>query len=170
MVMTVRMEEPADQSAIFHLHLDAFETAAEANLVNRLRSQAANCLSLVAVTPDRLLGHLLLSPVTLEGHAELSLMGLAPMAVTPGQQRRGIGGALINAGLDACRVRRIAAVVVLGHPAYYPKFGFVPAVGFGIDCDYQVPSDAFMLQELQPGALAGRQGRIHYHPAFAALE
>ena len=169
MAMIVRMEEPADQSAIFHLHLDAFETAAEANLVNRLRAQVNNCLSLVAVTPDRLLGHLLLSPVTLEGHDELPLMGLAPMAVTPGQQRRGIGGALIHAGLDACRVRRIAAVVVLGHPAYYPKFSFVPAARYGIDCDYQVPEEAFMLQELIPGALSGAHGRIHYHWAFAAL-
>jgi putative acetyltransferase len=109
------------------------------------------------------------SPITLEGQSGVTMMGLAPMAVAPASQRRGIGSALVRAGLEACRQIGCGAVVVLGHPGFYPRFGFVPALRFRIRSDYDVPDDVFMALELQPDALRGRSGVVRYHAAFASL-
>ena len=109
------------------------------------------------------------SPASLEGHPELKMMGLAPMAVMPERQRNGIGSALVRAGLDQCRELGYDAAIVLGHPEYYPKYGFVPASRFGIDSEYEVPDDVFMAIELQSDALAGSSGRATYHAAFGNL-
>ena len=92
------------------------------------------------------------------------------MAVSPAHQRTGIGSALVETGLEACRELGAAAVFVIGHASYYPRFGFVPATGFGIDSDYDVPPEVFMVLELAPGALAGKAGRLTYHEAFAGLD
>jgi putative acetyltransferase len=96
-------------------------------------------------------------------------MGLAPMAVLPAEQRRGVGSALVQAGLDRCRQLPCGAVVVLGHPAYYPRFGFSPASRFGVTCEYDVPDEVFMAMELEPGFLRDKPGTIRYHPAFATV-
>ena len=96
-------------------------------------------------------------------------MGLAPMAVLPARQRGGIGSALVRAGLDACRQLGCTAVVVLGHPAYYPRFGFQPASRFALGCEYDVPDEAFMALEVEPGSLVGKAGTIRYHRAFAEV-
>lgn len=114
-----------------------------------------------------IVGHILFSPVTLSGHAELKIMGLAPMAVQPAEQRRGIGSALVRAGLERCRQRGCGAVVVLGHPEYYPRFDFLPASRFDIGCEYEVPDEVFMALEVEPGFLRGKSGTIRYHAAFA---
>ena len=97
------------------------------------------------------------------------VLGLAPMAVLPERQRRGIGSRLARRGLDLARDAGFGAVVVLGHPAYYPRFGFVSAATRGLSCEYSVPDDVFMVAELIPGALAGRTGVVKYHPEFARL-
>ena len=96
-------------------------------------------------------------------------MGLAPMAVRPENQKQAIGSALVEAGLKQCEHAGIAAVVVLGHPEYYPKFGFVPAPPLGLTCEYAVPDEVFMVAELTPGALADRSGLIKYAPPFGNL-
>lgn len=96
-------------------------------------------------------------------------MGLAPMAVLPSHQRRGIGSALVRAGLQHCRQLGIGAVAVLGHPDYYPRFGFRPSTRFGISSEYDAPAEAFMVLELQEGYLAGRSGVIRFHPAFRGV-
>jgi putative acetyltransferase len=88
------------------------------------------------------------------------------MAVAPEHQRKGIGSALVRAGLERCRQLDFAAVVVLGHPEYYPRFGFSPSTRFGIGSEYDVPEDVFMATELQPGALSGKAGTVKYHAAF----
>ena len=93
-------------------------------------------------------------------------MGLGPMAVLPDCQGRGIGSALVKAGLQACKELGFGAVVVLGHTWFYPRFGFAPSVRYGIHCEYDAAEEAFMILELQPGYLQGSQGVIHYHPAF----
>jgi putative acetyltransferase len=93
-------------------------------------------------------------------------MGLAPMAVAPEHQRKGIGSALVRAGLEQCKRLGFGAVVVLGHPAYYPRFGFMSSAHFGIACEYEVPEDVFMVVELQPGFLRGASGKVKYHAAF----
>jgi putative acetyltransferase len=92
------------------------------------------------------------------------------MAVGPARQRAGIGSALVRAGLERCKLLDAAAVVVLGHPAYYPRFGFVPAAAFGLACEYDVPAEAFMALELRPGALRGAAGTLRYHAAFAEVD
>jgi putative acetyltransferase len=91
------------------------------------------------------------------------------MAVTPARQRAGIGSALIRAGLEACRGLAVDAVVVLGHPGYYPRFGFTPGVRRGLGCEYDVPADAFMVLSLRANALRGAAGTVRYHAAFASL-
>ena len=91
------------------------------------------------------------------------------MAVRPGHQRQGIGTALIEAGLDRCRETRVGAVVVLGHPDYYPRFGFLKSSGFDIKSEYDVPAEAFMVVELQAGYLDDHSGTVQYHDEFRKL-
>ena len=167
--MLIRNEIPGDRVAVHALNAAAFETAAEAGLVDALREQARPLVSLVADDGGAVIGHILFSPVALSGHPGLALMGLAPMAVAAAHRNRGVGSALVREGLERCREIGCDAVVVLGHPAYYPRFGFVPAAGFGIGCEYDAPAEAFMLLELRPGALAGAGGTVRYHAAFATL-
>ena len=94
-------------------------------------------------------------------------MGLAPMAVAPEHQRKGIGSALVRTGIEQCKQLGSAAIVVLGHPAYYPRFGFVPSTRFGIGCEYEVPEEVFMVVELQAAALSTMSGKVKYHAAFS---
>jgi len=167
--MHVRPESPSDSEPIRRVHEAAFGTKVEADLVDLLRGQAAPIVSLVAEEDGSVVGHILFSPVTLPDHADLTIMGLAPMAVRPDRQRRGVGSTLVTAGLEACRAFDTHAVVVLGHATYYPRFGFVPASRLGIRSEYDVPDEVFMAMELQPRALAGRSGTVRYHPAFGTL-
>lgn len=149
--------------------VEAFGSTVEADLVDALRREVSPLVSLVADEDGVVLAHVMFSPVSIEGEAAdvPMLMGLAPLSVRPDRQRRGIGGALIREGLEACRRRGVAAVVLVGMPEYYPSFGFVPASRVGLTCEYEVPDDVFMAIELEPGALAGRAGLVRYHSAFA---
>jgi putative acetyltransferase len=167
--VNIRPEQPEDAPAIDAVNRAAFDQPAEATLVALLREQAAPLISLVADDDGEIVGHVLFSPVTLTGHGEASIMGLAPMAVRPAMQRRGIGSMLVRAGLDACTRLGCDAVVVLGHAQYYPRFGFRPASAFRLRCEYDVPDEVFMALELGPGRLAGKSGTIRYHPVFAGL-
>lgn len=163
----VREEKEQDRSAVHAVNAAAFETSAEADLVDVLREQSHPVVSLVAEENDTVVGHIMFSPVELSGHPGLKIMGLAPMAVAPEHQRKGIGSALVRAGLERCEQMGFGAVVVLGYPGYYPRFGFSPARRFGIGCEYEVPEEAFMVVELRPGYLRGASGIIKYHAAFA---
>ena len=96
-------------------------------------------------------------------------MGLAPLAVAPERQSEGIGSALVRTGLQQCRQLDFGAVVVLGHPGYYPRFGFSPSTRFGLGCEYDVPEEAFMVVELKPGYLDSASGKVKYHDAFSDL-
>ena len=164
--MNVRAERPDDRAAVRSINLSAFDTAAEANLVDALRDQARPVISLVAEMDGRVIGHIMFSPVTMDGHPELRLMGLGPMAVSPMHRNRSIGSALVRAGLQRCGELGFGAVVVLGHPWYYPRFGFQPSGRFGITSEYDAPPEAFMVVELQPGYLRGATRTVHYHEAF----
>jgi len=165
--MNIRPEIEKDKTAIQEINQLAFETFAEATLVDTLREQCHPVVSLIAEEDREIVGHIMFSPVTLIGSFDLKIMGLAPMAVLPKYQRKGIGSALVQTGLDECKKRGFGAVVVLGHTSYYPRFGFIPATRFGIDCEYDVPEDAFMVIELQPSSLTGAKGKIKYHSAFS---
>lgn len=164
---TVRLERAADTAQVRVVHERAFGRPDEANLVEVLRD-SAGAVSLVALVDGRAVGHLLFTPVTVDGVAPAgSGTGLAPLAVLPEHQRQGIGSALVRAGLDVCRSLGHTFAVVLGHPEYYPRFGFVPASVRGLGCEFDVPAEAFMVLELRSGALDGARGVVHYRPEFA---
>src|SRR5262249_31672579 len=129
---------------------------------------AGKCIvSLVAEVDGAVVGHILFSPVTLEG-ATVSGLGLAPVAVRPAWQRKEIGSRLTRAGLEACRGLGVGYVVVLGWPKYYPRFGFQLASRFELGNEYGA-TDSFMVLELQPGCLAGLSGIVRYAPEFGML-
>ncbi|HEY5648662.1 MAG TPA: N-acetyltransferase, partial [Nitrospiria bacterium] len=131
------------------------------------RDSGVRYISLVYEEKRELLGHIFFTPVDLVGDAPgILLMGLAPMAVVPDRQRQGIGSALVKAGIQECISEGYDAVFVLGHPEYYPRFGFVPSVAYGIRSEFKVPDEVFMVLELRENALKGKQGTIKYHKAF----
>ena len=165
--MNVRFEQPGDIEKIRNVHLEAFETEAEANLVDSLRNSGIELISLVAEENKKVIGHILFSPVTID--EDINIMGLAPMAVLPVWQRKSVGAQLINMGLKACKKAGYGLVVLLGHPDYYPRFGFVPSVNFGIKSEYDGPPEVFMVKELQKGALKGTTGTVKYHKVFNKL-
>ena len=165
----IRFESKDDREAVRNVHASAFEGHTEVKLFALLNEQARPLVSLLAEEEDECVGHILFSPASLHGHPDLNIMGLAPMSVLPGYQGQGIGSALVREGLDQCRKQGVDAVIVLGHPDYYPRFGFRPAARYGIESEYEVPDEAFMVLELQPGVLQGRSGRVEYHPAFKQL-
>jgi putative acetyltransferase len=112
-------------------------------------------------------GHIFFSPVTVEsGSGSFLALGLAPMAVLPGYQNRGIGSALVEKGLEECKKIGHNVVVVLGHAEFYPRFGFKVASSKGLRCEYDVPDEVFMVAELEEGALAGRVGVVRYRSEF----
>lgn len=129
-----------------------------------LRATGQLVISLVAEDDGELVGHIALSPVSLAGST--GGIGLAPLAVLPDRQRRGIGGQLIRAGLAECARAGFGWVVVLGDAAYYRRFGFVRASSLGLDNEYGADEN-FMVQELRPEALPATAGLVRYGPAFA---
>ena len=161
--MNIRFEQPGDIEKIREVNPQAFETETEANLVEALRNADVELISLVAEENGEVIGHILFSPVIL---GDLKIMGLAPMAVLPDRQNKGVGTKLVNAGLQNCEKAGYEAVVVLGHACYYSRFSFVPSVNFGIKSEYDVPPEVFMVKELRQGALKGAAGTVKYHPAF----
>lgn len=165
--MIIREELPSDIEQVWQVNTDAFETDTEARLVNALRSSGCEYISLVAEIDGEVIGHIMFTPVRLTGNENtLKIMGLAPMAVSNKYQNKGVGSELVKAGLTRCRDLGYDAVVVLGHPGYYPKFGFKPSVHYNIKSEYDVPDDTFMILELTPGSLDQHQGIIKYHEAF----
>ena len=170
MNVSVRPERPGDAPEIREVNELAFGGPQEAQLVDALRG-TDEALSFVATVDDRVVGHILFTPVQIEPPpGDLRVAGLAPMAVRPECQRSGVGGRLIRAGLEECRRRGYGAVVVVGHPEYYPRFGFVPAHTRGLDYEAPVPREAFMVLELEADALAGRAGVVRYRSEFSASD
>jgi putative acetyltransferase len=165
----VRPETPADFARVREINASAFETTAEADLVDRLRALASPFVSLVAEAGGTVVGHILFTPVSLTDRPDLRMAGLAPMAVDERHRNAGVGSALVRAGLGECRRLGFAAAVVLGHPGYYPRFGFVPSANFGFASEYIVPAEVFMAVELVPGALKNASGIVRFHEAFRGV-
>lgn len=169
-MLSVRPEKPEDIPAVRHVNEQAFDGPQEAALVDALRKAARPFVSLVAIEDGQVVGHIAFSPVTIEGGGSVrKAMGLAPMGVLPEHQRRGIGSRLVRAGLEECRRLGCEIVVVVGHPEYYPRFEFSPASEQGLRSEYEVPEEAFMVTELQAGALRGVRGLVKYHAAFSSV-
>jgi putative acetyltransferase len=165
--MIIRLERPEDVPAIRIVNERAFGSSSEADIVDALRRSGKATISLVAEDEGRVIGHILFSPVTVEtGERELAGLGLAPVAVLPEFQNRGVGSSLVEQGIECCREAGHSFVVVLGHPHYYPRFGFTPASRFGIKCEYDVADENFMAMELREGALQNQAGMARYQPEF----
>ncbi len=165
---TVRPEKPEDVPLVHEINEQAFEQAVEADLVDKLRRNCSDIISLVAEEDNRPVGHILFTPVVIEsGGGEVRGMGLGPMAVAPDHQRQGIGIELVNRGLELLRGRGCPFVIVLGHPEYYPRFGFAPAAGRGLRSQWDgVPDEAFMVLVLDEAALEGVSGVARYRKEF----
>lgn len=165
----IRAEAPADHAGVRRVHEAAFGGPLEADLVDAVRADGLATVSLVAARGERVIGHILFSPIDVDGAAAPAALALAPMGVLPEEQRSGVGSRLVRAGLEACRARGVGSVIVLGHPTYYPRFGFAPASGFGLRCPWEGHEEAFFALELRGGALAGNAGSVRYGPAFHAF-
>ena len=166
----IRAEHAADCEAIRAVNLRAFGRDNEAQLIDLLRASPSFIaeLSLVAVDEGQVVGHMLFSRIHIRTPACLvPALALAPMAVLPEHQHRGIGSALVRQGLEACRRLGHRIVVVVGHANYYPRFGFSSARAKGLDAPF--PDPVFMVQELTPGTLDGVRGTVEYPPPFAAV-
>lgn len=170
MNLTIRPETDADREAIWNVHRAAFDGDAEANLVDALRSGGYVEVSLAAEIDGKIVGHILFSRIAIVSeNGSVDALSLAPMAVTPGRQRQGIGGRLVEAGLEACRERGHEIVLVLGHPEFYPRFGFSAELARPLSSPFG-GGEAWMALELSLGALTGVQGRVEFSPPFGALE
>jgi putative acetyltransferase len=163
----IRREEPQDMAAIRFVNEQAFGGSGEANAIEALRDRGVATLSLVAVIDNRVVGHLFFTPAVIEStDRSWSAIGLAPLAVLPEYQRRGIGSALMDAGLAECRRLGGERVIVLGHPDYYPRFGFERASEYSVRFEFEAPDEACMILALQPGALDGISGVAKYQPEW----
>ena len=169
-MIDVRPETAADFEPIREVLLDAFPEPLEADLVEALRQDAEGCISLVAEEAGQIVGHIMFSPVTLEEKTVVYKMaGLAPMAVRSSHQNKGIGSKLVEEGLKVCLAEGYRVVVVLGHPEYYPRFGFEVSTQFGLKSQYDVPEEVFMAQVLGDTTVPDLAGTIVYHACFQAL-
>jgi putative acetyltransferase len=170
MLFEIRPETPSDYPAITEVNDFAFGQPNEGKLVENLRKNPKfiSELSFVAEVDGKIAGHILFFPVVikLEDGKEKETISLAPLAVLPEFQRQGIGGELIREGIKACQRLGYDSVIVLGHPEYYPKFGFRQANSWGIIDPFDAPVEAFMALELKKGTLGGAAWIVEYPDEF----
>ena len=167
MNVIIRDETPNDEAAIREVNNQAFDQPLEARLVEMLREHDGVLLSLVAVVEERVVGHILFTPVTLTTDiAEVSGAGLGPMGVLPEFQRLGVGSKLIISGIERMRQQGVPFIVVLGHAGYYPLFGFERASEYGVRCQWEVPDEAFMIMPITDRPLPGL---VRYRPEFMSV-
>jgi putative acetyltransferase len=167
-MVTIREEQPGDHAAIRNLTTLAFGGPCEAQIIDALRPACPGLISLVAVEDGCIVGHILFSPVTIKRtNSTITGMGLGPMAVLPEYQRRGIGTDLVRHGLARLREEGCPFVIVLGHPDYYPRFGFVPASLYGLTSQWEgVPDEAFMVMIIDDDSMNGVHGVVRYRDEF----
>jgi putative acetyltransferase len=166
-LIEIRVETPGDVRAIRDVNKRAFGQDQESELVDALRSNGAALLSLVAALNAQVVGHIMFSPVSVNGKVTGAALG--PMAVLPEHQGQGIGSRLVETGVDKLRKAGCPFIVVVGHANYYPRFGFRPASTRGITCEWGVPDDVFMLLVLDEGKMGAISGLAKYRDEFASL-
>ena len=168
----IEAEHPEDIDAIYQVNLQAFGRPGEAQVVDRLRENSPVFFSFVARVEGRVVGHLLFTPAQIVQVDDWTItgLGLAPLAVLPEFQRIGIGSALCREGLNRIQPEAYPFVIVLGHPCYYPRFGFEHASRYDIRCAYEdVPDEPFMIKILNPEKMAGVTGVAYYRPEFDSV-
>ena len=171
MEIEIRQEKPEDYTLVYQVNEKAFGQDSEAKLVEALRKNKEVFvpeLSLIALYKEQVIGHILFTKINIlktDNQFQESL-ALAPMAVLPQMQLKGIGSSLIKEGLKKARDLGFTSVIVLGHPDYYPKFGFIPASDYNIKTTFEVPENAFMAIELTKGALKENAGTVCYPKEF----
>jgi predicted N-acetyltransferase YhbS len=170
MDILIRQEQKEDIDSVYRVVKSAFETMEQASgdeqdLVNRLRKSEAFIpeLSLVAECDGKIIGHILFTKMKIGDHPSLAL---APVAVLPEYQNQGVGGKLIVEGHHIARELGYGSVIVVGHPAYYPRFGYKLASQWKITAPFEVPDEAFMVLELIEGGLKDVSGVIEYAKEF----
>lgn len=172
MCIVIRPEEVGDWPAIDEVNNLAFGQPNEGELVRLLRkaSRFVPGLSLVAEVEGQVVGHILFYPIDIRGsERSVECLALAPMAVVPAHQNKGVGSQLVRDGLAAAGRLGFGSVVVIGHPAYYPRFGFSPASKWGIRAPFDAPDEALMALELVAGSLVGSAGILVYPDEFLAV-
>jgi len=168
--LVIRREKLADARGVRFVNEQAFGRVEEADLVERLRAAGKVVVALVAEQDGAIVGHILFSPLAIEGtERPCAAVALGPMAVLPSHQHRGIGRRLVEEGIMACKERGHTRIIVVGHPQYYPWFGFCPASRYGLRCEFEAPDDAFMALALAPQAFAGCAGLVRFAPEFASV-
>jgi predicted N-acetyltransferase YhbS/predicted enzyme related to lactoylglutathione lyase len=165
-LVEIREERPDDIADIRELNRLAFGQDQEGDIIDALRSNGAVTLSLVATLEGRVVGHILYSPITVGDTFFGAALG--PMSVLPQYQRQGIGGRLNEEGKRRLENSGCPFIIVLGHPEYYPRFGFRPASTHGVRCEWEVPDDVFMLLILDPVRAQGISGLAKYRQEFSA--
>lgn len=169
--MIFRTESVNDFEAVYQLNVLAFGNREdESKLIERIRNseQFVPELSIVAEIENEIVGHVLLSRATVEDQEKQSVViVLAPIAVKPNLQRQGVGSGLIEEGIRRCRDLGYSAILLIGHPDYYPRFGFEPARKYGLELkQYEVPDDVFMVYEVENGKLLEIKGELKYPESF----
>lgn len=168
--ITIRPAQSGDWPAIVDINDAAFEGTAESALIAAIERSGRPVISLVALADNVPVGHIFFSPIQVQAPGPpIPTLALAPMAVAPRLQRRGVGSQLVQAGLRECLDHACELVVVVGHPRFYQRFGFRPAGGMGLVSVYSEAGDAFMAVELATGALRGRTGVVEYPEEFAGV-
>jgi putative acetyltransferase len=169
-MISIRPETPADYYPIYEINKTAFDgREAEPRLVEALRGTEHFIpeLSLVAEDEGELVGHILFTKLIVETEADrLVGISLAPMAVRPSHQNEGIGSALVKYGIEKVRELGYPFIIVLGHPWFYPRFGFSAALARSLECPFGECGEAWMALELKPGALQGVRGKVVYPESF----
>ncbi|NKW96547.1 GNAT family N-acetyltransferase [Bacillus toyonensis] len=173
-MVTIRQEQKNDYRKTEEVVKEAFlneefSDKKEHELVKRIRECDAFIpeLSIVAVDKE-IVGHIMLSKITIEqGGTTVDSLALAPVSIAPSHQKKGIGGKLITAALEKAKELGYGSVIVLGHPEYYPKFGFERASQWNIKAPFEVPDEVFMVMELRENTLQGVEGIVQYSSAFA---
>lgn len=167
-VYLIREEQPEDISGIRLVNELAFGQPQEANIIDALRLSCRDLLSLVALSDGQVVGHILFSRVVIRQQVgEIQGYGLGPLAVSPAYQRKGIGSQLVKTGLERLQRRSCPFVILLGHPDYYPRFGFQRASLYQVHSQWQgVPDEAFMIIVFDVGAMQNVAGIAYYRPEF----
>jgi putative acetyltransferase len=164
----IRFERPEDIDEIRLINDKAFDQPVEGQIVDKLRKSCKGIISLVATSNNKVIGHILFSPATIETQCGIIQgMALGPMAVTPELQKQGIGSMLVKEGLRIIDKTKCPFVIVLGHDKYYPRFGFQRASKYGIKSQWEgIPDEAFMVMILNDSVMKRVSGIVKYREEF----